>query len=53
MSNNSTNSKSYMIYRVVPFPTTYSDPNPDFKVTEFLQMPLTCCVHSWCAICLR
>jgi len=26
MSNNSTNSKLYMIYRVVLFPMTFSDP---------------------------
>jgi len=36
MSNNSTNSKSYMIYRLVLFPTTFSDPNLDFKVTEWM-----------------
>jgi len=36
MSNNSTNGKSYMIYRVVPFPMTFSDYNLDSKVTAIV-----------------
>ena len=31
------NRKSYALYRMVIFPMTLTDPNPVFKVTEFLK----------------
>jgi len=36
MSNNLINSKSCMIYPMVPFAVTLSDLNLDFKVTGFI-----------------
>jgi len=41
-----------MIYQVVPFPTTFSDPWPRFH-GHGVTMPSTYCVRSWRAICLR
>ena len=31
------NRKSYVLYRMVTFPMTLTDPNPVFKVTAFLK----------------
>jgi len=33
-----TNSKPYTIYRMVPHSMILSDPDPDFKVTTFLDI---------------